>query len=275
MCGGFVQLHRKFLEWEWYDDHNTKMVFLHLLLKANYKPKKWRGEEIKRGQFVTSTNTLSNELQLSVQQVRTCLTKLESTGEINKQSTSKLTKITICKYDSYQGFENDSNKQITNEQQASNKVATSYQQQHNKEIKKERNKENNNIETKVSSEKAKNWDYYLNSWNDAFNGSNISKIRSLTKSRKQSLRLRIQDRESNKTPEEVYCIVLDKIKESRFLNGENNNGWVCNFDWVLKPANWQKILEGNYDNRTSVKKDALEATKHRGYKVEEDSEYDF
>ncbi len=139
MCSGFIQLHRKFLEWEWYDDHNTKMVFIHLLLKANYKPKNWRGEEIKRGQFVTSTKTLSNELQLSVQQIRTCLTKLESTGEIDKQATNKLTKITICKYDSYQSFENDSNKQTTREQQTDNKQITNNQQQHNKERKKERN----------------------------------------------------------------------------------------------------------------------------------------
>lgn len=275
MCSGFIQLHRKFLEWEWYDDHNTKIVFLHLLLKANYKPKKWRGEEIKRGQFITSTNTLSSDLQLSVQQIRTCLSKLESTGEINKQSTNKLTKITICKYDSYQSFENDDNKQITNKQQSNNNQITIKQQQHNKEIKKERNNINNNIEDKSSIVKAQSWNFYLDNWNEAFKDSVISKINKMTTSRKQHLKQRLKDRESNQTPEEVYSIILNKIKASRFLNGDNNTGWRCDFDWILKPANWQKILEGNYDDKNSTKKDALEATKHRGYNPEKNGKYDF
>lgn len=253
MCGGFIQLHRKLLEWEWYDTPHMIQVYIHLLLKANYKPKKWRGKEIERGQFITSLNTLSNELQLSVQQVRTCLKRLEDTGEINKESTNKLTKITICKYASYQQLDLEDNTQVTSKQQAINKQSTSKQQQHNKEINKKRNKENNNIEDKSSIGKAQNWNFYLDNWNDAFSGSTISKINKMTNSRKQHLRLRLKDRESNQTPEEVYSIIIDKIKASRFLNGENDRGWTCDFDWILKPANWQKVLEGNYDNRGSSK----------------------
>jgi len=36
------------LDWEWYDDINTKVLFIHLLIKANWKEKKWRGIKIKR-----------------------------------------------------------------------------------------------------------------------------------------------------------------------------------------------------------------------------------
>ena len=60
--------------------------------------------------------------------------KLKSTGEITTTATSKLTKVTICNYNSYQDLENDSNKQ-TNKQV--NNVSTSEQQQHKKERKKE------------------------------------------------------------------------------------------------------------------------------------------
>ena len=31
------------LDWEWYDDINTKVLFIHLLIKSNWKEKKWRG----------------------------------------------------------------------------------------------------------------------------------------------------------------------------------------------------------------------------------------
>ena len=38
--GGFIKLYRSMLQWEWYDDVNVKVLFLHLLLKANYEEKK-------------------------------------------------------------------------------------------------------------------------------------------------------------------------------------------------------------------------------------------
>ena len=63
---GFIKISRKILEWEWYTDSNTKIVFLHCLLKANWKDKNWKGETIKRGQFVTSLEKIAQETNLSV-----------------------------------------------------------------------------------------------------------------------------------------------------------------------------------------------------------------
>ena len=98
---GWIQLHRKFIDWEWYDDINTKVLFIHCLLKANHTDKKWRGIDIKRGDFLTSLNHLSSETGLSVRSVRTSLTRLESTGEVTRKATRKMTQLTICKYDTY------------------------------------------------------------------------------------------------------------------------------------------------------------------------------
>jgi len=137
---GYIKLFRKFLEWEWYDDINCKVVFLHLLIKTNYKEKKWRGKTIERGQFFTSIDTLSDELHLTPQQLRTSLSKLESTGEIVRKSTNEGTYITICNYDNYQQSEQadqqTDNKPITNDQQTDNKRVTTTN--NNKNIKKEK-----------------------------------------------------------------------------------------------------------------------------------------
>ncbi len=70
---GWIQLYRKFMDWEWYTDTNTKSLFIHCLLKANHKEGKWRGHKIGRGQFLTSLNNLSQETGLSVRNVRTSL----------------------------------------------------------------------------------------------------------------------------------------------------------------------------------------------------------
>ena len=108
---GWIKLHRKILNWEWYDDINTKVLFLHLLLTANHKEQKWKGKTIMRGQRITSLQHLADEIQLSVQQTRTALGKLKSTNEITIKSTSKYTLITIEKYSDYQDYEEENNKQ--------------------------------------------------------------------------------------------------------------------------------------------------------------------
>lgn len=133
MIGGWVKLHRKFIEWEWYDDINTKVLFIHCLIKANYKDKKWRGNLIEKGSFITSLSHLAQETGLSVRQVRTSLDKLESTGEIDKATTSLNTCITITNYNDYQEVD----KVATSERQTNDKRATTTKNINN--IKKEKN----------------------------------------------------------------------------------------------------------------------------------------
>jgi len=144
MGKGWIKLHRQFLEWEWYDEPNCTRVFLHCLLKANHKDKRYRGDVIKRGTFVTSLEVLSHELNITTQQLRTVFKKLESTGEINRQSNRRGTVVTVCNYDTYQDVDSDSNtrsnKQLTNKQQTSNKqVTTTKNEKNDKNVKNEKN----------------------------------------------------------------------------------------------------------------------------------------
>lgn len=99
---GRIALWRKFLDWEWYTDVNTKAVFLHLLLTANWKDKKWKGMLIKRGQLWTSRNRLAQETGLSERNIRTALEHLKATGEITIKTTNKGMLINIEKYSDYQ-----------------------------------------------------------------------------------------------------------------------------------------------------------------------------
>ncbi len=92
---GFVKLPRTFLEWQWYDDINTCKLMLHLLLKANFKRKQWRGQEIHPNQLITSFEKLSIETGLSVSKIRTALKKLIDTKDVITTPHNKFTKIQI------------------------------------------------------------------------------------------------------------------------------------------------------------------------------------
>ncbi len=129
---GYLILYRSFLTWEWYSTPVVKDVFLHCLFKANYKDQSWKGQIIKKGQFVTSLDHLSKELGLSVQQIRTSLNKLEKTQNITRTSTSRNTIITVVNWHKFHKLQQTNNKQITNNQQQLNKG--------NKENKRDSNK---------------------------------------------------------------------------------------------------------------------------------------
>ena len=104
---GYIKLFRKILSWQWYSKSVIKDVFLHLLLLASFKEKKWCGIIIKEGQVVIGTQKLADDLGFTRQQVRTALKKLEESGEITKDSTNKYTLITIEKWHEYQGYNKD------------------------------------------------------------------------------------------------------------------------------------------------------------------------
>ena len=131
---GWIKIHRKFLDWEWFNKSEAVHLFLYMVLKANHKDNKWQGNDVKRGQFISSLGNISSATGITIQQIRTILKKLEKTNEIKVKSTSQFTIVTICKYECYQDEEETTNKPTTNHQQTTNKQSTT-----NKNEKKEKN----------------------------------------------------------------------------------------------------------------------------------------
>lgn len=148
--GGYIKIHRKILNWEWYSDINTFRLFMHLLLKANFKDAKFEGKKILRGQLVTSLTSLATQTGLTVHQVRVSLDKLKTTGEVANASYTKYRVITIVRYDDYQIDDkqdgrqmavNVANKRQTNDKQMADKWQTNGKQVATIEEEKERKEE--------------------------------------------------------------------------------------------------------------------------------------
>lgn len=137
----FIKLFRSLLDWERYDDINVRVLFIHLMLKANYTDRQRKWIDIKKGEYLTSYNKLSQESWLTPMQVRWAIKKLIRTKEVTHKQHSNYTLLKLNNYDKYNWSNTLSNKSVTHEQHSSNTRVTT-----TKEGKKER-KEKNNIVT--------------------------------------------------------------------------------------------------------------------------------
>jgi hypothetical protein len=143
---GFIRVSKKILKWEWYTDVSTKALFFHLLLTANWKQAKWRGFVVERGQIITTRARLAKETGLTVQQVRTALTKLNSTNEVTHTTTNTYHIITVNNYEAYnpqgkisnQVSNQVSNQRTTNEQPTDNQRTTTIEEEEEEEEEKDK-----------------------------------------------------------------------------------------------------------------------------------------
>ena len=74
--------------------------------------------------------------------------------------------------------------------------------------------------------------------------SQINKLVSGTK-RHQMLKARIKEYGTASILE-----AIEKIKASDFLMGRTGDGWTITFDWFIRPNNFPKVLDGNYQNKS-------------------------
>lgn len=234
MKGDYIKINRSLLDWDWYGDINTCRLFVHMLLRANWKDGNFRGEEIKRGSFVSSLSKLSDETNLSVREVRTAINHLEKTGEVTINRHSKYSVFTVNNYCAYQQSDTQADKQVTGNRQASDKQATTIE-----ERKKERRKEY--IDTDVSI-----MQHSVSAIIDAWNQLEPYGIKMIYRINQGSKRYTSLTELINQFGEEKVIDGIDKVKASEFLQGKTDARFSLNFDWFIMPDNFEKVLEGKY-----------------------------
>ncbi len=99
---GWIKLHRKLKEWEWYSDTNTTRVFIHLLLSVNHEDGSHQGTVIPAGSVKTGRVSLAGKLGLSEQQTRRALNNLQKSQDITIKATNKYSIIAVNNWDCYQ-----------------------------------------------------------------------------------------------------------------------------------------------------------------------------
>lgn len=119
----------------------------------------------------------------------------------------------------------------------------------------ERETENNNVSSlrsDTSSDKS-DLDAIVSMWNELDGLGDIKGIRSIGNS---GDRIRLTRARLKEYGLKGFREMIDKIKISDFLQGKSGKKpWVVTYDWAVRPNNFKKILEGNYDNKGDGKGD--------------------
>lgn len=249
-----------------------------------------------RGQLIASISFLSDRWGKSNPTIIKYLKMLENDGMIKRETLYRYsTVITICKYEDYQcdtdsqvdslvytlnskpfigknSYKVDSKnlgvsdcKSETPSYKESRKIDSSNENEVDSLV--YTNKEYNNIyissslhsEDKSDSKSDEPKDKmdlskFVIFWNSEMERYNaiIPKLRTIQGKRKNYILARC--RECGK---EAVAEMVRKAAQSDFLNGKNQRGWIANFDWVILPTNFQKVLEGNYDNHSNNNQDGI------------------
>jgi len=290
---GWAKLHRKIVEWQWFKDQNTLQIFIYLIMVANHKTGfAGHGIEVKKGQRLTSVQSLMEGTGLSTKQVRNSLAKLEKSGEIEVKGANKYSLITICNYCKYQDFNGENevdgankgqskdnqktNKGQTEDKQGANEGQTEDKQRatnnNNKNNKNEENEKmgeeiyagpSDSAQTKIQPVKEKRSTTQLNAyelefedlWRDmrGFNNTNDAKAKCYPRW-KQCLN-------SGLSPEQIRSAVELKWMAGNKAQIESGSKYLTHLTTFINPVNVQDTIENGVVEHRQVS--PLQATQEK------------
>lgn len=284
MKKSFVKFYRDYGNHKWSSDPKTMAVLIRCLLNANLEDGYFCGHLIKRGSFATSLSALSKQCGVSVQSIRTALSRLKIDKIIdietvknqhapntisntlptsNQQGTNTLptqgfTIVTLCDSDIYNDLQDVHQQGIntppTNNQHTpntdSNTLPTRIKEQEYREEERELDKSNSSSDLPSDAAPSHDLDDNIGYaalaeyWNNTTKGV-WGKIRDIKNDRRNRVRARI--REHGK---QTFATAIKMATDSQFLRDKK---WFS-FDWMIRPNNFDKLISGNYnhDDKQSI-----------------------
>lgn len=84
----------------------------------------------------------------------------------------------------------------------------------------------------------------IDAWNNELSPLGIPKLNSIRNKRAVLVSARIKE-----YGKDSFFQCIEEVKNSSFLQGKTKKAWTgFNFDWMILPSNYPKVLEGNYND---------------------------
>lgn len=226
------------------EDFTEREAWMWIICEASWKPRKKRvGNaifELQRGQLATSIRFMGDAWGWSKSRVDRFLKRLSDLEMICAESGTAATIITVCNYDDFQGARDTSGTAAGQQRDTS---GTNEKKGVIREEGKEDTASNEAVVVRAVDEVSE----AVTAYNDAAARAGWPLVQKLTDQRRKALRGRLSDCGGI----DGWRCALGKAEASDFLCGRTEKPWAgFGFDWITKPANFTKLMEGNYDNRS-------------------------
>lgn len=88
---------------------------------------------------------------------------------------------------------------------------------------------------------------YFNAKADSTPGCNLPRVTKVTDGRERAVFQRVKEYGAD-----IVAKVIDMAACNSFLNGSGSKSFVASFDWIMRPSNFIKIYEGNYEHNNII-----------------------
>jgi hypothetical protein len=270
--GGFVLFARKMLESEIMEKPPLYLkLFVWMVMQAKFRPHKG----LERGQLKASIKDMQEAMAYyvgyrketpTVKQVRKVYEGLTKGHMIGHTKGTDGMIITILNYDKYQNPKNYEGHDEGHDE--GEKVGTPY----NKEEREERKNDIGTVNTVPvngtdvpPTPGPKNCPH--KEIRDLYNqtlGDTLPQIKITTTTFDKMLRTRWRESKDRQTLD-WWTKYFNYIRESDFLMGRTDNDFMASFEWVIRPTNMAKIINGNYHKKGKKQQSIEEYAKEHGY----------
>ncbi|MDD0853022.1 hypothetical protein HBN50_07935 [Halobacteriovorax sp. GB3] len=261
---GWVKIHRAIRDnWIWTEKPFSKgQAWIDLVINANFKPNEFVLKNhlyiLERGQQARSAKTLSETWGWSRGKVQRFLKTLKMRHQIEVETDTRTTVITILNYSEYQSTEKQSDTTLdtaTEQQTDIGRATDEHQTSTNKNDKKEKNEKNEKKNSltkallelekgKFQSDSGLKLDAVIKLWNET--------IGSESKLNKPCIMISPRDIELFKEAAGKLTSISDwenlfkQAENSKLFHDRRFSGSWFSFPWILKLENISDILNGKY-----------------------------
>jgi predicted transcriptional regulator len=289
MNRGYIKVWRKIEDSGLIGNPDVCQLFLYLLLKATHKARKYSvGKqmiELQPGQFFTGRMELARVLNSTEKKIRNSLLCLEKHEIICTQGANRGTLISIINWDKYQPQEHDEGP-TDGQRWASVGPALGQQGATKQEFK----HLEQDLESSLRSDSCPEFipdesggdlgtekpprppkadtvpncpfDGIIDLYHEVL--PELPRVRVRTQEREKNMRARWRETDTRRRKEKGLGVDLgyirrlfEYVRECDFLMGRvpargRDSPWQCDFDWLIKPKNWAKVIEGRYVNKAAA-----------------------